>query len=258
MSEKILIQPMHDGQVVSLALNAPKANVLDAEMMTALQSALDDLGKQPDLKLIQITGAGDHFCFGASVGEHVKEKAPDMLKQFHNLFYTMADIAIPSAAVISGQCLGGGLELALMCNFMFVDRSANLGQPEIQLGVFAPPASLILPMKLGQSRADDLLLTGRAISGAEAKEIGLAAEVYDDRESMIAGVEAWVKKQILPKSAASLRFAVKAARMEFNITLKDKLRKQEQLYLEGLMATQDANEGIQSFLERRKPEWRNK
>jgi cyclohexa-1,5-dienecarbonyl-CoA hydratase len=257
MPDKILIEPLHDKQVIRLTLNAPKANVLDAEMMTDLQKALDDLAGKPEVKLLQFTGAGDHFSFGASVAEHVRDKAPAMLKQFHGLFYSLADLAIPTAALISGQCLGGGMELALMCNFMFVDKSAVLGQPEINLGVLAPPASLILPMKLGQPRADELLLSGKTISAEEAVKIGLAAELFDDHESMLAGVDRWIEKHITAKSASSLKFAVRAARMEFNGILRDKLRMQEQLYIDELMATYDANEGIQSFLERRKPEWKN-
>jgi len=258
MSDKVLTQSLHGNQVIRVTLNAPKANILDTEMMTDLQKALDDLRQQPDVKLLQFTGAGDHFCFGASVAEHVRDKAPEMLKLFHGLFYTLADLAIPTAALISGQCLGGGMELALMCNFLFVDKSAKLGQPEINLGVFAPPASLILPMKVGQSIADELLLSGKIISAEEAVKMGLATEIYDDHESMQVGVDAWVEKHILAKSASSLRHAVRAARMEFNSVVKNKLEKQEQLYLDELMATHDANEGIQSFLQRRKPEWQNR
>ncbi len=258
MSDKILSQSLHGDQVIRLTLNAPKANVLDAEMMTDLQRALDELREQPDVKFLQFAGAGDHFCFGASVAEHVREKAPQMLKHFHQLFYTLADLAIPTAALVSGQCLGGGMELALMCNFLFVDKSAKLGQPEINLGVFAPPASLILPMKVSQPKADELLLSGKIISAEEAMKIGLAAEIFDDHESMLTGVDAWLEKNILPKSASSLRHAVKAARMEFNSVIKNELQKQEQLYINELMATHDANEGIQSFLEKRKPEWQNR
>jgi cyclohexa-1,5-dienecarbonyl-CoA hydratase len=258
MAEKILTETLHEGQVVRLTLNAPKANVLDAEMMAELQTALTELRDQPSVKLVQFIGAGDHFCFGASVPEHTREKAPQMLKQFHQLFYTLADLAIPSAALVSGQCLGGGMELALMCNFMFADKSAMLGQPEIQLGVFAPPASLLLPMKVGQARADDLLLTGRVMSAEEAAGMGLLTALYDDRESMLAGVDTWTAKQIVRKSASSLKFAVKAARLEFNRVVKERLKEQERLYIDELRVTHDANEGIASFLEKRRPDWQDK
>lgn len=253
---KIIREELFNGQVIRLTLNAPKANVLDGEMMAELQTQLEDI--QPQVKLIQFIGAGDHFSFGASVPEHSRDKAPMMLKQFHGLFYTLADLAVPTAALVSGQCLGGGMELALMCNFIFIDRTAKLGQPEINLGVFAPPASVILPLKIGQAKADDLLLTGRIMNAEEALEMGLATKLFDDRDSMLTGTDEWVEKQILPKSASSLKYAVQSARWKFNETLRDQLSKLEKFYIEELMATHDANEGIESFLEKRKPEWENR
>ncbi len=258
MSDKVLIASLHDGQAIRLTLNAPKANVLDSEMMTDLQTALEEVKKKPEVKLIQFIGAGDHFCFGASVSEHVREKAPQMLKQFHQLFYTLADLAVPTAALVSGQCLGGGMELALMCNFVFADQTANFGQPEIQLGVFAPPASLILPMIVGQSGADQLLLTGRIIPVQEAANAGLLTGLFENHDSMLAEVDTWTEKLILPKSASSLKFAVRAARLQFNKVIREGLQEQEKLYIEELMASHDANEGIQSFMEKRKPDWQNK
>lgn len=258
MAGKILKESLFDNQVARLTLNAPKGNVLDAEMMADLQSALDEIKDNHEIKLIQFIGAGDHFSFGASVKEHTKDKAPAMLKQFHGLFYTLANLSIPTAAIISGQCLGGGMELALMCNFLFADKSAKLGQPEINLGVFAPPASIILPLKIGQARADCLLVTGRIISVDEANQFGLITRVFDDQKSMLEGVETWVGKNILTKSASSLKFAVKTARIDFNCTLRTQLNELERLYNDELMATNDANEGINSFLERRKPEWKNR
>ncbi|HWR83958.1 MAG TPA: enoyl-CoA hydratase-related protein [Candidatus Deferrimicrobium sp.] len=257
MAGKIVIDYQHDRQVVRLTLNAPKANVLDSEMMGELQTALDSLRDEPQVKLIQFTGAGSHFSFGASVSEHVRQQASEMLRQFHGIFRSVVHLAIPTAALVSGQCLGGGLELALMCNFLFVDQSAQLGQPEIKLAVFAPPASLILPLKVGQARADDLLLTGRSIKADEAVTIGLAAQMFATRESLLDGVDRWVREHILPKSASSLRIAVRAARHAFNDALLDRLKQLEQLYLDELMTTHDANEGIASFLERRDPVWKN-
>lgn len=142
-----------------------------------------------------------------------------------------------------------------MCNFMFVDATAKLGQPEITLGVFAPPASVILPLKIGQTRADDLLLTGRTISGEQAHTIGLATTLYDDRAAMMTGLDEWVAKRILPKSASSLKFANRAARTNFVECLRVGLASLESLYVNELMVTHDANEGIESFLQRCQPEW---
>jgi len=255
---KIITEEKFDGQVIRLTLNAPKSNVLDGEMMAELQTALDNLKNEDHVKMIQFTGAGEHFSFGASVPEHAREKVPGMLKQFHSLFHTLADLAIPTAALVSGQCLGGGMELALMCNFLFLDRSAKIGQPEINLGVFAPPASVILPLKIGQAKADDLLLTGKTITADEAASMGLSVKLFDNRDEMMEGVDAWTEKHILPKSASSLRFAVRAARFQFNETLRKKLPELEKLYVSELMSTHDANEGIESFLERRKPKWEDR
>ena len=247
----------HNGQVLHLRLSDPPGNVLGSEMIGALQAALDEAAGRPGLKLIQFTGAGDHFCFGASVPEHTREKAPAMLAQFHRLFYTLADLNVPTAAMLFGQCLGVGLELALMANFIFTDRTARLGQPEINLAVFAPLASLLLPLKIGQARADDLLLTGTSLTAEDGGRWGLGNAVYPDRATLEAGVETWVEKNILPKSATALRQAVKAARWTFNQLLKSELPKIERQYLDELMATADANEGIAAFIEKRKPVWRD-
>ncbi len=258
MADKIVSEYRYDRQVVWITLNAPKGNVLDAEMMSQLQTTFESLNGEPQVKLIVFTGAGDHFSFGASVPEHTKELAPQMLKQFHGLFRTMVKLAIPTMALVSGQCLGGGLELALGCNFLFVDKSARMGQPEIKLGVFAPPASAILPMRIGQTRTDNLLLTGISITGEEAVAIGLTTQVYDNKESMHGTVDQWITEHILAKSASSLKLAVRAARYGFNGALLERLDKLERLYLDELMETHDANEGITSFLERRAPVWKNK
>jgi len=253
---KIIKEELFDGQVVRLTFNAPKANVLDGEMMAELQSGLGEIS--PDVKLIQFTGAGDHFSFGASVAEHTKENAPEMLRRFHELFKTMINLSIPTMALVSGQCLGGGMELAIFCNFLFLDETARMGQPEINLGVFAPPASLILPLKVGQTKADDLLLTGRSMKAEEVMQSGLGTKLFDDRQTMLERADAWVGKHILPKSASSLRFANRAARTVFNKTLSATLDELAEIYTTKLMETHDANEGIRSFLEKRKHRWKNK
>ncbi len=252
---KIIREEIFDGQVIRFTLNAPKANVLDSEMMTELQSKLANIGQ--DVKLLQFIGAGDHFSFGASVPEHTKKNAPEMLRQFHGLFKTMIELTVPTMALVSGQCLGGGMELAIFCNFLFLDETARMGQPEIMLGVFAPPASLILPLKVGQTKADDLLLTGRSMKAEEVMQFGLGAKLFDDQQAMMDGADAWVEKHILPKSASSLRFANRAARTVFNKTLSATLDKLAEIYTTKLMETHDANEGINSFLEKRKPDWKN-
>jgi len=248
-------ETLWDGAGLKLVLNAPKANILDAEMMAEIVAHLDEAAGNPDIKLIIFEGEGPHFCFGASVEEHQKAQANDMLTGFHGMFLRLIDLAIPTAAVVRGQCLGGGMELAIFCNWIFAAPDARFGQPEIQLGVFPPPASLILPMKLGQAAADHLCLTGQSWKAEKAQAAGLVHEVAEDP---MAALDAFAQKFLVTKSGSALRMAVRAARIDFNETLRTKLPQLQKLYVEELMETADANEGIGSFLEKRKPEWTNR
>ena len=254
---KIKVNYSHENAVASVILDDGKGNVLDHIMTEELHDMLNSFYSNDNLKIIVFEGAGKHFSYGASVEEHKKEYAMTMLQEFHQLFYTIRDLAIPCAAKISGQCLGGGLELALMCNFLFADKTAKLGQPEIVLGVFPPPASILLPEKIGYAHAEEMLITGKTISGESAKAIGLVNELYEDKKTMDEGVEKWIEQYILPRSASSLRFAVRAARVKLNHIFTNFLPQLESMYVNRLMNTHDANEGINSFLEKRKPVWQN-
>ena len=255
--QKIKLEYTHNNSVARIILDDGKGNVLDSIMMNELNELLNSFKDKNDLKLITFEGAGKHFSFGASVEEHTKEKAASMLKSFHQIFYSITDLSIPTLAKLSGQCLGGGLELALVCNFIFADKSANIGQPEILLGVLPPPASVILPLKIGNAKAEELIITGMAISADKGKVIGLINEVYEDKETMEKEINEWINKNIINKSASSLRYVVRASRTTFNHLLSKMLPAVESLYLNGLMNTEDANEGINSFLEKRRPLWKN-
>ncbi|MCC7158091.1 MAG: enoyl-CoA hydratase/isomerase family protein [Ignavibacteria bacterium] len=256
--EKVNVEYLLDNTVARVVLNAPKGNVMDLAMMHDLQSLLNQFETMNSLKLITFEGEGNHFSFGASVEEHRKEQAGEMLRNFHNLFYSLIELSIPTAAKVWGQCLGGAMELCLMCNFIFAERTAKFGQPEITLGVFPPPASLLLPMKIGSAKAEELLITGKTITADVAKAYGMVNEVFDDRVSLSAGTDEFINSFILPKSASSLRYAVKAARHVFDKVLKKELIELENLYVNNMMETEDSNEGIISFLEKRKPDWKNR
>ena len=255
--QKIKTVYTHNNSLARVILDDGKGNVLDSIMMGELLELLNSFKDNNNLKLITFEGAGKHFSFGASVEEHTKEKAASMLKQFHNLFYTIIDLSIPTLAKISGQCLGGGFELALICNFMFADKSAKLGLPEIVLGVLPPPASILLPLKIGQAKAEELILTGKIISADDGKNIGLLNDVFDDKETLETNIDEWFSNNMMNKSASSLRYAVKASRANLNKVMKEMLPGIEEMYVTKLMETNDANEGINSFLEKRKPEWKN-
>jgi len=255
--EKIELGYSHNNTIATIILNDGKGNVLDNVMMNEILEALVDIKANRDIKLIVFQGEGKHFSFGASVEEHTKDLAEVMIKTFHKLFIKLIDLSIPTLSKISGQCLGGGMELAMFSNFMFADKTAVLGQPEIVLGVFPPPASIMLPLKIGNARAEDLLITGRIIKAQECKEIGLVLDVFEDQESMNEGVDKWIIKNILPKSASSLKYAVRTARTTFNYIMMNKLPLLESIYINQLMETKDANEGINAFIEKRDPVWEN-
>jgi len=253
MSEpgKILADRRHDGQLLHLTLNAPKANILDAEMIAAIDTAVKEHTSSPALKAIVFEGAGKHFSFGASVEEHQAAQAADMLTTFHGMFRTLAKAAIPTFAVVRGQCLGGGMELASYCSWIFAGQGAKLGQPEIKLAVIAPMASLLLPWRVGGGAAVDLCVSGRSIDAEEAHRIGL---VHDVSEDPAAACDQFFTENLAGLSASSVRYAERAARMPLLRRFDTDLPALEKLYLDELMKTHDANEGICSFLERRPPE----
>jgi cyclohexa-1,5-dienecarbonyl-CoA hydratase len=250
-----MCEKMFDNQVWKIILNDPKGNVVDSIMLKGFQEVLDEVSKEKHCKLIILQGAENHFSFGVSVEEHTEELAAEMLASFHNLFIRLSDLAIPVCSLVSGQCLGGGLEIATFAHFVFADETARLGQPEIVLAVFAPPASVILPLKVGHQHAEDILLTGRNLTALEAKQMGLVNEIYPDKSTMEQKVNEWIQRHILPKSAFALRIATKVVRKRFNERLREDLRFYESVYMNELMKSHDGKEGLNSFLEKRKPVW---
>jgi len=253
-TQSVRVETLEDGAVWQVFLDAPKANVLDARMVASLREVFGLAGDAKDLKAVLLRGSGSHFSFGASVEEHLPEHVASMLASFHALFREMAATGVLVAAAVSGQCLGGGLELAAFAHRLVASPDAKLGQPEIRLGVLAPAASVILPQRMGRPGAEDLCLSGRVLGAADALAAGLVDEVAEDPA---AAALAWIRERILPHSAASLRRAVRAVRLSFDRRLHEDLAAVERLYLEDLMACDDAREGIRSFLDKRKPVWRN-
>lgn len=242
-----------DGALLRLRLARPKANLVDAEMIRALHGALVEFHKHPgSLRGALLDAEGPHFSFGASVAEHRKEQAKAMLESFHALFHRLAALSVPTAAIVRGQCLGGGLELASFCTWIFAAPDARFGQPEIQLGVFPPMASIVLPWRIGGGAALALCVGGASIDASEAARIGLVTRVADDPR---ASFDALYAEQLAGKSASSLRFGERAARAGLYEQLARRLPRLESMYLAELMETRDANEGIAAFLERRVPDF---
>lgn len=253
MPNKISIDQTPD--VVTITLRNTRGNILDGEMMKEIVTAVQAATAVSSVKAILFQGDGEHFSFGASVPEHRKDQVATMLRTFHQIFRALIEFSRPTIAIVKGQCLGGGLELAGFCHWIFASENAQFGQPEIHLGVFPPVASLLWPARIGQAAADDLNLTGRSVSASEAQRIGLVTHVSADP---VADARQFFDMHLRPKSAASLRYAVQAGRQIFHRQFLDEIGKLEEMYLNELMKTHDANEGIESFMEKRQPKWQNR
>ncbi|PNU19040.1 cyclohexa-1,5-dienecarbonyl-CoA hydratase [Geothermobacter hydrogeniphilus] len=243
-----------DGTLLRLRLARPKANIVDAAMIAALRQALAEHRDIPELRAALLDHEGPHFSFGASVDEHMPDQCADMLKSLHALIRDMLDFPLPLLVAIKGQCLGGGLEVAAAGSMLFAAPDAKLGQPEIKLAVFAPAASCLLPERIGQAKAEDLLFSGRSMGADEALATGLIDNLSDDPE---AAALAYFDKSLAPSSASTLRFAVRAAREEYRRRVTAKLERVETLYLAELMQTHDAVEGLTAFVEKRPASWKN-
>jgi len=241
-----------DGRLLRLSLNQPKANLIDAAMIAALDRALTEHLGNPGLAAVVLNAEGPHFSFGASVAEHLPGECAGMLRSIHGLILRMVESPVPILVAVHGQCLGGGLEVMLAGHLTFVAPDASLGQPEIKLGVFAPAASCLLPELVNHQRAFDLLVSGRSITGAQAAAIGLAHET--DADPTQAALR-YVDEHLKPRSASSLRLAVRAARFDYAARIRSKIAAVERLYLDELMQTHDAVEGLQAFIAKRTAQW---
>ena len=244
-----------EGALLRLRLARPKANILDAAMIAALERAFGEHAGNSGVRGVLIDHEGPHFSFGASVEEHLPASCAAMLQGLHALLSRMLAWPAPILVAARGQCLGGGLEFACGGNLLFAGCDAQFGQPEMKLGVFAPAASVLLPARLGQARAEDLLLSGRSIDAPTALAWGLACEVADDPA---AAALAYFDAHLAGKSASSLRYALRAARTPLAEAVRRRFAEVEALYLEELMHTRDALEGLQAFMDKRTPKWEHR
>ncbi len=243
-----------DEQVLRLQLNRPKANIIDAAMIGALSEALAAHAADERLMAVLLDAEGPHFSFGASVEEHLPDQCAEMLRKINALLLQMLEYPVPIAAAVQGQCLGGGLELACAASPIVAAPDAMLGQPEISLAVIAPAASCLLPERIGQAQAEMLLLSGKSFDADRAKQIGLVDEVSDTPTE---AALAWIDRNLIGKSASSLRIALAAARLDYVERIKAKLAAVEKMYMDVLMQTRDPVEGLTAFLEKRDPVWEN-
>ena len=243
-----------DGGLLRLRLARPKANIIDAAMIAALDAAFRDQ-RYAGARAALLDHEGPHFSFGASVEEHLPANCAAMLASLHGLIVRVLEWPVPVLVAVKGQCLGGGLELALAGSRIFAAPDAQFGQPEIKLAVFAPAASCLLPFRVNQQCAEDLLFSGRSLGAEEALRVGLAAAVEADP---VAAALEYYDRHLGARSAAALGYAVRAARIGVTAEVKRRIAEVEKLYLEGLMKTRDANEGLTAFLEKRTPRFEHR
>jgi len=255
MGDPVRTERRHGGAVLEVTLDAPPGNILDIPMMKSLARVLRREERDPRLKAILFAGAGANFSYGVSIEEHRPARARAMLRSFHGLFRLLVRLDRVLVAAVRGQCLGGGMELACFCQRVVAHPEARFGQPEIDLGLFPPVASLILPRRAGQAAADEACLTGRRYTAREAVEARFVDELAGDPRQ--AALD-WIVRFILPKSGAALRWAARAARLHWNAALVRDLDRLERLYLDDLMKTRDAREGIEAFLAKRPPAWKDR
>src|SRR5579862_59237 len=237
-----------------ITLSNPPLNVIDTTMMEELRAALEQIEARPDVSVIVFAGSESAFSSGVDIAAHTPEQVREMLALFHSVIRSVVDSAKLTVASVRRHCLGGGAELALVCDIIYASPDSVWGFPEIKLACYAPVASVALSAIVGQKLAAEMLLTGRTLSGEEALAAGLVNGVADDPETLVAECG----QRVSQLSPAALRLAKKAFYTWHAIHFDKGLARAEQIYNDELMMTADAREGIAAFMERRRPKWAGK
>ena len=246
-----------DDRVARIFFNRPPLNIFNIDMMREIGAALGDCTGR-ELVAIVFAAAKDSRAFsaGVAVEDHVEGKVYQMLDSFHAVFRLLEQLAKPTIALVDGPALGGGCELVSACDVVIATERARFGQPEIKLGVFPPVAAVILPLVIGEKRARELILTGEIIDAVEAGRLGLCNHVVPVAHLEHKLTEVLAKLKEL--SGTALQFTRRAMDLGRGRTLDAALKELEDVYLLELMKSADANEGVQAFVEKRRPVWRNR
>ncbi len=242
--------------VTRVILANPPVNVIDLQMMDELQVVLSELEQRADIVGLVFAGSDRAFSAGVDIGIHTPDKAHEMLEKFHGVIKAVIASTKVTVAAVRGTCLGGGAELAAVCDMVFTADSANWGFPEISIGHFPPVACAMLGGLIGQKHASELILTGRQISGEDAMRIGLANEALPEDE--LAEIVDDTCDRLSQLSPSALRLAKKALYTWDAMHFDKGLQKAEKIYFEELINTEDAAEGVKAFIEKRTPKWTGK
>jgi cyclohexa-1,5-dienecarbonyl-CoA hydratase len=241
--------------VATLTLNRAPLNVLNIAALSQLEFTLTELTRDKSICVLILRAEGKMFSAGVDVADHSPDKVGEMLPLFDRTCRALANFPCPTLAVVHGHALGGGCELVLCCDLAVMAETAKIGQPEIQLAAFAPIAAMRLPLMVGYRAAADMLLTGRALTADEALKIGLVNAIVPAD-----GLEQWVQEKVTQLSKLSrvaLTMAKRALQSGFG-TWDASASELERLYLEELMKTEDAHEGLAAFMEKRTAVWKHK
>ncbi len=246
-----------DGPVARLALSSPPLNIINITMMDEMAKAVESLKDKPSVRVLVIEAVegSKAFSAGVDIADHTADSVRDMIHNFHRVFRLLAELNIPTLAVVNGAALGGGCELALFCDMIVASERAKFGQPEIKVGCFPPIAAVVLPRLIPYTAAMELLLTGDTIGATEAHRLGLINRVVPPDELASATDELIVKLTSL--SGTILRYTRRAARLGATGPFDQALSSVENLYLDEMMQTHDAHEGLAAFMEKRPPQWKD-
>jgi cyclohexa-1,5-dienecarbonyl-CoA hydratase len=242
--------------VARIFLHNPPRNVIDLAMMDELAEVLAEIETRRDISVVVLAGRGKTFSVGVDVAVHTPDQAGTMLARFHAVIRALVASRTVSIAAVHGHCLGGGAELALVCDLAYTTELAQWGFPEIKLGCYPPVAATALAAVIGQKHAADLILTGRSITGQEAADIGLVNRALPEGQ-LTAVVEEAVAR-LAKLSPGVLALAKKASYAWDSIHFDKGLARAEKIYLEELAKLEDAQEGIAAFLGKREPKWKGK
>jgi cyclohexa-1,5-dienecarbonyl-CoA hydratase len=244
------------GAVARIELRNPPLNVIDIPMMDDLARAWIQIESDPSVSVVILRGTGSAFSAGVDVAAHTPEMVDEMLGKFHHVIRSLVASRRITLAAVHGPCLGGGAELAMVCDFVYTTEDAQWGFPEIKLGCYPPVACAALAWLIGHKRATDLILTGRSFPGKEAADMGLATQaVASDQLDIV--VENSIE-ELLALSTAALAVAKKAFYAWDAAHFDKGLARAEKLYVEELMKTADVDEGVRAFMEKRAPKWTGK
>jgi len=239
-----------------LTINRPPMNILNIATMEEMNDAITSLIDNKEIKVLILTSSGEKaFSAGVDVTEHTEEKVEEMLRVFHDVFRNLSKLNQVTVAAVKGFTLGGGCEVAIFCDMIFAAENLKIGQPEIKLAVIPPIALLIMPRLIGLKKASELLFTGKIIDAAEAERIGLVnktvpLDTFD--EELINFIQPLAELSLI-----GLKFSKRGIQLGLETSFPKGLEKIEKMYLEDLMASEDAHEGLKSFMGKRKPNWKN-